>query len=173
MLLENLKTNGNLPRSIAHLWSLDQSSDTDIETDLAHGKNLLKCDRFERNQYLGYYSLLFLIQALGNQSWPEPLSLTVVTQNLYDVAGNESLRPEQAPIAGLLRVIPQECAFITCRHIDIGEMGSASIHPIHSAGVSTQNTQLVHQLVAELIATPPPQLREAQINKAPVKSAQP
>jgi acyl transferase domain-containing protein len=126
-LLAELQALGKIPKAIAHLWNLrlNQKSDSEL---------------FEQCQHVSLYSLLFLTQALGH-NLTEALQITVVTRNLHEVSGNEQLYPEQAPVLGLCRVMPQEYPHITCRNIDVVLPGSRA-----------SQDQLVDQLMAELTA---------------------
>ena len=67
----------------------------------------------------GFYSLLFLAQALADASVRAPIALGVVVNRLHDVTGDAVIRPERATVLGPARVIPQEYANIRCRVIDV------------------------------------------------------
>lgn len=86
-------------------------------------------------QSRGFYSLLFLAQALGDQLLTltpaevradEKLNICVVSNNLQEVTGEEDLCPEKATLLGPCRVITQEYQNIMCRSIDVvvSETGS-------------------------------------------------
>jgi acyl transferase domain-containing protein len=96
---------------------------------------------FDQIQQQGFYSLLFLGQALAAHPSQEALSLTVVTHSLYDVLGNETLQPAQATVQGICQVLGQEYPHIGCRLVDI-------IRP------DAQPDRLVAQLWAELTTIP-------------------
>jgi acyl transferase domain-containing protein len=118
-LLQALQQQNWTPQGIAHFWSLTPN-DTLSSQELGEQKQLqLRYQFFEDCQNLGFYSLLFLAQALAEQNIIEPIKLVVVTSNVHDVTGNENLCPEKATILGLCNVIPQEYLNITCRCIDI------------------------------------------------------
>ncbi|HVR95693.1 MAG TPA: beta-ketoacyl synthase N-terminal-like domain-containing protein [Thermoanaerobaculia bacterium] len=97
-LFRRLKEEGALPSGIAHLWTLGEPAG-DIQ------------DR-------GFYSLLWIAQALGEQE-PRPVHLAVVTSGLHEVTGDETLRPEVATVLGPCRVLPQEIPHLTCSAIDV------------------------------------------------------
>ncbi len=120
-LFAELQPAGKLPDRMIHLWSLTASP-----------TELTSSEQFERAQYTGFYSLLFLAQALTNQD--RPVQIDVITNQLHDLTGNESIAPEKATLLGACRVLPQEYPALTCRCID---------------GVLT-STHLVAQLLAEL-----------------------
>jgi NAD(P)-dependent dehydrogenase (short-subunit alcohol dehydrogenase family)/acyl carrier protein len=99
---------------------------------------------FETAQTLGFYSLLFLVQALGKQESEQPLEITLVSNNLQDVLGGEVLYPARATALGVGKVAPHEYPHMTFRYIDV-------VFPETSA--QAQGTVLT-QLVAELLALP-------------------
>ena len=93
---------------------------------------------------LGFYSLLFLAQALGSTS--EQIQLMVVTNNMEHVTGEERLCPEKATILGPVKVIPQEYPNISTRTIDVVVGDKACPE---GRGISADST-VVNQLLAEL-----------------------
>ncbi len=106
-LLRELHTLERPLRSVVHLWSVtapDRPSAGPASLDI-----LLD---------LGFYSLLFFAQALGNQGLTKPLELLVVSNNAQAVS-DEPLHPEKTPIFGPCKVIPQEYPNIRCRSVDI------------------------------------------------------
>jgi hypothetical protein len=58
----------------------------------------------EESQAKGFYSLLFLAQALGKQNTTDEFQITVISNNLQSVTGLESLCPEKATVLELLRL---------------------------------------------------------------------
>ncbi|MCC5604399.1 type I polyketide synthase [Nostoc favosum] len=101
-LWQQLQTAGTLPDAIAHLWTL-----TDAVAN----------DSFEQRQTLGFYSLLWLTQALSSSS--RPLRIYVLTQQVQNVLLTETLNPADATILGLCKVIPQEYPNLICQNIDL------------------------------------------------------
>jgi len=97
-----------VPRKIIHLWSVTRSDE--LKTGAAH---------FVATQNLGYYSLIYLLQALGKQNVTEPLEIVIVSSNAQPVTSTEVLHPEKATIFGVCRSIVQECSTINCRTIDL------------------------------------------------------
>lgn len=104
-LLEELRDTDRLPEKIIHLWSVTGGRESGSEF-------------YERCQDRGFYSLLFLAQALGQQTLPRPVQMVVVANGLHAVTGDEFLCPEKATLLGPCRVIPQEYSYIACRSID-------------------------------------------------------
>ncbi len=118
-LLRQLGEQGKNPNTIIHLWSINQ----------------LEPVSWESTQNLGFYSLVYLAQAIGQQN--NRIQLLVVANHLYDIMGNEELLPEKATLSGACKVIPQEYPHINCRLLDISPP---------TAG----NEDFVEQLIAEL-----------------------
>jgi len=120
-LLQTVWERGKIPNAFAHLWSVTQSLPQSGET----------------TQNLGFYSLIYLTQALGQQQLSNSIRLLVVANHLYDITGNESLCPEKATVLGSCKVISQEYPHISCRQVDVVLPASG-----------TEN--LVEQMIAEL-----------------------
>ncbi|MBD2607323.1 SDR family NAD(P)-dependent oxidoreductase [Scytonema hofmannii FACHB-248] len=116
----------------AHFWSLIPNP----QPELPH-------QFFEECQNNGFYSLLFLAQALGRQEVTDTIQISVVTNNVQEVNGDEKLCPEKATIIGICKVIPQEYPHITCRNIDV----------VIPESRTSQNSQLIDHLVTELTQT--------------------
>ncbi|MDF5719756.1 MAG: SDR family oxidoreductase [Rhizonema sp. PD37] len=132
-LLQALSDRDLTPQIIAHLWGIKGNNEIPSEIE-----------SFETNQHFGFYSLLFLAQALGQQSITNPLQILVVTNNVHDVTGDENLCPEKATVLGACKVIRQEYPNIACRNIDI---------VIHKSG-TWQQEKLIEQLIAEFTIQP-------------------
>lgn len=107
-LLTKLRSLNKLPSRIIHLWSVTPTS-----------KAQPTIASYEKAQCLGFYSLLYLAQALGRQNATDPLSIDIVSTDLQAVTGEETLCPEKATVLGPCRVIPQEYPYISCRSIDV------------------------------------------------------
>lgn len=118
-LLQALQEQNWTPQGIAHFWSLT-SNETLSSQELGENIQLkLQYQFFEDCQNLGFYSLLFLTQALAKQNIIEPIKLAVITSNIHDVTGTENLCPQKATILAPCKVIPQEYPNITCCCIDV------------------------------------------------------
>ncbi|MDZ8262381.1 type I polyketide synthase [Nostoc sp. ChiQUE01b] len=131
-LLKELDSLDLKPNAIAHFWSLIPN---------AHAESPHQF--FEECQNNGFYSLLFLAQALGKQEVTNDLQILLATNNVQEVNGDEELCPEKATVMGMCKVIPQEYPNVTCRHIDV---------VIPESGTPQEN-QLIDQLVTELTQT--------------------
>jgi len=125
-LLEKCCTPGNIPRRIVYLWNVTGPS-------AAPG---------EKEQELGYYSLINLAQALGKKNIKDEIELTAVTDGMQGIRGDDLQYPQKATMLGPLRVIPQEYVNIKCSSIDI---------EIPSPGSPVDET-VMEQLLTELLA---------------------
>lgn len=129
-LIKELSAQGKMPNRIVHLWTVTPKDDatSGIES-------------LEKAQDLGFYSLLFLSQALDSQHVTDPLQIDVISNHMQEVTGEEPfVYPEKATLLGPCRVIPQEYDNITCRSIDIALGRSANSEEAH----------ITDQLVSEL-----------------------
>ncbi|MGH8571222.1 MAG: KR prefix domain-containing protein, partial [Gammaproteobacteria bacterium] len=131
-LLGGLAASGLAPRRIVHLWSVAPPAAVPLE-------------RWEDAQRLGFYSLLFLAQALGRRGLVENLRIDVVSSHMQQVAGGELSCPEKAPLLGLVRVAPKEYPGIRWRSIDLAPPAGGS-----SAVGSSQDL-----LLAEILSHDP------------------
>jgi len=129
VLLQDLRTRNLTPKTIVHLWSVTP-----------HNRSTSRLDNINRVQEKGFYSLLFLAQALGKQSYPEELQITVISNNMQALNGDELLCPEKSTLLGPVRVIPLEYPNIHCRSIDV----------VLPPAASWQAEKLANQLLAEL-----------------------
>ena len=102
VLLRDLKSRGELPARIVHLGSLTGAEPSPEEAEEA-----------------GFHSLLGLAQALGEAGLHAPLRLTVVSNGLFDVTGDETVLPAKATLLGICRVLPQEVAHVRCVVVDL------------------------------------------------------
>jgi acyl transferase domain-containing protein/thioesterase domain-containing protein len=107
-LVRDLDAAGRLPDRVAHLWlvTADESA--------RPGSNF-----FNRNQERGFYSLLYLAQALGGEDVKRPMHVAVLSNGMQRV-GDEPLRyPEKATVLGPVAVVPQELPQLTFQSIDL------------------------------------------------------
>ncbi|MEA5605194.1 beta-ketoacyl synthase N-terminal-like domain-containing protein [Nostoc sp. UHCC 0252] len=123
-LLKDLCILGKAPKTIVHLWSV--TSPSTVEDS-------------EKYQAFGFYSLLFLTQAIAQQNITNSVTIEIVSNNLQDVTGTEILYPEKALIMGPCQVVPQEYPHIVCQSIDI----------ILPHAESWEENRLVDQLLRE------------------------
>ena len=93
-------------------------------------------------QERGFFSLLFLAQALGAQDDKNKLRLVVVTDHMQEVTGGELTEPEKATVLGPCRVIPQEYKNVSCVSIDV------ALPPADPSGLRALSLQIVEETLA-------------------------
>ncbi|HET8846433.1 MAG TPA: SDR family oxidoreductase, partial [Ktedonobacteraceae bacterium] len=126
-LYNELKTSGPLPGTILHGWSLSRGDETEYGPEY-----------FRKCQETGFYSLVFLTQALAALFDDTPVQVLVISNGLQSVTGQENIHPEKATLLGACTVISQEHPHILCRSIDI-EVGE----------VGLESTPMIEALLAE------------------------
>ena len=108
LLIRDLMARGMVPGRVAHFWL--------VTRDESHRPG---SSYFHRVQEHGFYSLLFLAQAIEEENLPKPLHITALTNGAARVR-QEALRwPEKSTLAGPLRVIPRELPGVTTAMIDL------------------------------------------------------
>ena len=122
-----LQSLGKVPNTVVHLWTLPAF------------EACPSTEQLEQYQAQGFYSLLFFAQAWNKQGLTHPCDLVVITQQLHNVTGEDSLAPAKATLLGPIQTIPKESPGLTCRCVDIV--------------LTDLNQRLADQLVAELETT--------------------
>ena len=102
-LFSDLAALGFRPATIVHFWNVTDGGGAGLERTLE----------------LGFWSLLFLAQALGRRGAPDPVSVLAVSTGVQPVTGEEALEPGRAALLGVCRVIPREFPHIACRSLDV------------------------------------------------------
>jgi phthiocerol/phenolphthiocerol synthesis type-I polyketide synthase E len=129
LLFQSIREEGRTLGHIFHLWSLSEENKVRSEAE-----------SLTRN----FYSLLNLAKSLENFKALIPsgkkAGITIVTNQLADVTGVETLCSEKALLLGPCKVIPQEYSNLDCRIVDIELQPSDEV---------TQ-ARLAKQILAEL-----------------------
>jgi acyl transferase domain-containing protein/acyl carrier protein/ubiquinone/menaquinone biosynthesis C-methylase UbiE len=133
-LCQELRSVGKTPTHIIHLWSVTPDSLEELAP--------------QKYESLGFYSLLFLTQAIAEFYQKDTLHIRVISNHLQIVTGSEQLCPEKALMIGPCKVIPQEYSNMTCSSIDV-------VLPLAD---SWQEQQLINQLVTEISIQTPEQM---------------
>jgi len=107
-LFNQLRSEERLPERIVHAWNVTRAESR--SPDLSF---LDEC------MSTGFYSLLYLTQALTEQSSAAPARFEVLTSSAQDVTGGEELCAEKAVVFGPCKVIRQENPNVLCRSIDL------------------------------------------------------
>ncbi|MCX7748507.1 MAG: SDR family NAD(P)-dependent oxidoreductase [Clostridia bacterium] len=133
-LIHELFKLGKKIKTIMHLWNV-----TDERI------NSSRIEFSEKCQTEGFYSLLYLAQALGAQELDECVRIAAITNNMQAISNEGSLHPEKSTIIGPCKVIPKEYGKISCQSIDVilPETGSAS------------ETKLIDMILAEITSDVP------------------
>lgn len=107
-LIKALAADGRMPERILHMWLFtgDESA--------RPGSSF-----FHRNMERGFHALLHLGQALGEQTLPAPIHITVVSNGMQRVGDRALRHPEKSTVLGPVRVLPKELPGVTVRSIDI------------------------------------------------------
>jgi acyl transferase domain-containing protein/acyl carrier protein len=146
-LFAELRAADKAPQRVVHLWSVtpgDEPRAGEIE-GFDQAQRFGQAQRFDNAQQQGFYSLLYIAQAVGDLNLTGELRLDVVSSNAQAVTGEELLCPEKATLRGPVEVIPQEYPQITCRSIDF-----------ELRAVDTRSSdKLITQLMSELTALAP------------------
>ena len=135
-LIRQLQEAGRLPGRIAHLWNATPGVEA-----------VTTADDFARWQNLGYYSLIYTMQALAKQLVLDPLEVVMVSSNMQAVSGDEPLCPAKATLLGPCKGIPQESPHIICRSVDMEWSGGEADRDTDA----TRVTQLVAELMSESV----------------------
>lgn len=107
-LLRDLVATGHPPQQIVHAWLVTQ------EERFRPGSSF-----FHRNLEQGFFSLLFLAQAMAGENLPKPLHLSVISSGAARVRGETLPYPEKATLMGPARVAPRELPGLTCSVLDV------------------------------------------------------
>ncbi|MEW6733890.1 MAG: SDR family NAD(P)-dependent oxidoreductase, partial [Acidobacteriota bacterium] len=107
-LINRLVASNRIPQMLTHLWCVSaEDDDNELLTS------------WEKWRILGYNSLLFLAQALGQQGVKTALKIAIVSNGIYRITGQERLSPVKAIMQGICNVFGKEYANIDCGIIDI------------------------------------------------------
>jgi hypothetical protein len=115
-LLQALRQQGAWPTKIVHLWSVTPAEGSAVSPEETVSQALTRT--LSKTLDRGFYSLLFLAQALGNLS-SEPCQLAIISSDMQDVTTATQMQPAKATLLGPYKVIPQELPHIRCCSIDI------------------------------------------------------
>ncbi len=142
-LMAALDGAGQSPARIAHFWLVTRGDSFRAGSD-----------RFSRNMEQGFYSLLWLGQALGDAQGAPDRHLSVFTTGAAQVAEEALSDPEKAMISGPAGVIPHEIAGVTCATVDI-ELATAPVRKgFFARAVPDAPEDITDRLLEELMATP-------------------
>jgi len=72
------------------------------------------------DQDRGFFSLLYMAQAIGELGLAVPIRIGIVSSRIHDVTGEETLDPGMATVLGAAGVIPKEFPNVACFNVDLG-----------------------------------------------------
>jgi len=137
-LLNWLEKEEKLPQRVVHLWNV-----TAAETP-GWGSTWNE-EKIQHYLDMGFYSLLYLAQAIGKKNIKEEMRITVFTNRALEATGHETIWPEKAGVLGPVNVIPQEYLNIFCSAVDI-------VFPV-GEGERGGEEHLVRDLLDEISST--------------------
>lgn len=129
LLFEHLAQRGIKISRLIHAWTFGECSES------------IDREEIRRQQSPGFYCMMHSIQELGKSgALAEALTITYVTDHLFEVIGGEKVDPGKSPLLGLMKVIPQEYPGVHCRVIELEHaknpeaIGSLIVRDILSEG---------------------------------------
>jgi acyl transferase domain-containing protein len=88
---------GDIPTKVVHLWSFNSKN----------------------SQNKDFWSLLYLAQAIEQNTPQINIQILVGTNNFHNIVGDEILSPDRATVLGACKTIAQEYSFLNCRQVDV------------------------------------------------------
>lgn len=107
-LMRDLVASGHPPQAVVHGWLVTR------EQRFRPGSSF-----FHRNLEQGFFSLLFLAQAMAEENLPKPMQLTVLSTGAVRVKDEPLPYPEKATVAGPVKVAPRELPGLSCGWLDL------------------------------------------------------
>jgi len=141
-LMAALSADGQKPTRIAHFWGLTRNENHRPGSSF-----------YDRMMEQGFYSLLWLGQALAEREDAPQTHLSIFTNGAAQVAGEEMPYPEKAMISGPAGVIPHEIAAVTVSTVDV-ELPDAPAAQGWFARAQTATQDVIDSLLEELLSTP-------------------
>jgi acyl transferase domain-containing protein/thioesterase domain-containing protein/acyl carrier protein len=108
LLFSDMLARGLVPSRVAHFWG--------VTKDQSHRPG---SSFFHRAQEHGFYSLMFIAQAIADDTLPKPRHITVFTNDAMALDNETLSRPEKAILTGPIRVIPREISGLTISSVDL------------------------------------------------------
>lgn len=137
-LVADLVERGITPTRVAHFWLVTGTEKFRLGSSFYH-----------RNQEHGFYSILYLAQALAGEEI-EDVHFSAITSGAAQVRNEPLPYPEKATIMGPIRVMPRELAGVTAAMLDV-EMPNRRLK---KAAAQAAMTGLADRVLEDLLATP-------------------
>jgi len=141
-LIAELKNQHLVPRRIIHLWNVTGRDTGEPGTGWAESPGI---DTYKDR---GFYSLIYLAKALGQEGIGDRIKITVISDHMQQVSGDEVVCPPKAMVLGPIRIIPVEYPNLHCSSIDVEIPGAGS----------RKETALLDQLALECRTETPGQV---------------
>jgi acyl transferase domain-containing protein/thioesterase domain-containing protein/acyl carrier protein len=139
-LLSELIAEGRAPGRIVHMWLLTERENFRPGSSFLH-----------RNLEQGFYSLMFLMQAMTDENLPRPVHITCVTSGAVKVREEALSYPEKATVLGPILVAPRELPQVSCAVVDVDVTQLAAAK---SARKVAARDSIVTTLIEEILAPP-------------------
>ncbi len=133
-LIDELVSHERVPTRIVHMFGVGKA---------APGEDLAE------SQERGFFSLLFLAQAIGESDLEQRIRIGVVTDGAVQVAGEPLTAPEKATVLGPVRVLPKEMPNLSAMLIDV-EVPPRSFLPIGKNAYAMAD--LARHVMCEMVA---------------------
>jgi acyl transferase domain-containing protein len=115
LLVSRLVELGKIPDKIIHTWNYEKKYDK-------------KIDNLDEINNAGFYCLLRLAKAFGEEGIDNSISLAAVTKGLQKLTEDEISYPENAALLGPIKVISKEYLNLNCRSLDFGNSDDEKIN---------------------------------------------
>lgn len=99
-----------LPTSVIHAWTAGEYPDEPLAEA-----------NVQTVQDEGFYSLMFLAQALAKQHTGAQVRITAVSRHVENVSGADAVDPGRASLLGCSQVVNTELPQIRCRTVDVAD----------------------------------------------------
>ena len=146
LLFRDMLSQGLVPSRIAHFWG--------VTKDQSHRPG---SSFFHRMQEHGFYSLMFIAQAIADDTLPKPTQITVFTKGAAALGDERLTIPEKAILSGPVRVIPREIPGLSVCSVDLclptkptkALLGRAARQSAYGAAQETLTEQVIEEMIAE------------------------
>ncbi len=154
-LIRDLVQAQRAPDRILHFWL------TTADESFRPGSSF-----FHRNLERGFYSLLFLAQAVADENLAGPMHLSVITNSMVRITGEELTHASKSTALGPIQVIPREFPDFTVSALDFelpqasnhffgGRLAMALVDPFAGRKAVTSKLDQIAELICEeVLGTP-------------------
>jgi acyl transferase domain-containing protein/thioesterase domain-containing protein/acyl carrier protein len=172
LLFRDMLARGLVPSRIGHFWG--------VTKDKSHRPG---SSFFHRIQEHGFYSLMFIAQAIADDTLPKPTHITVFTNDATAVGSETLAMSEKAIMSGPVRVIPREIPGLTVASVDLHVppapkkrlLGAATQQVAYRDAFEALTDQVLEDLVADpsstIAALRKDRRYEQELRKTPLNSA--